>query len=76
MGGQVVPKVDKKNCFSNDRYATYLGDNIIAVSLVTHKTIIFLTCDEEFTEKVKLKCEYVPKALCALNNGDIAVAWA
>lgn len=22
-----------------------------------------------------MKCEYIPKAICALNNGDLAVAW-
>ena len=67
--------VDCADLFSNERHATYIGDNIIAVSIASHKLIVFLTCDGELTEKVNLKCEYVPKALCALNNGDIAVAW-
>ena len=67
--------VDCADLFSNERHATYMGDNIIAVSIASHKTIVFLTCDGELTEKVKVICEYVPKALCALSNGDIAVAW-
>ena len=66
---------DERNYFRNERHATYSGDNIIAVSIASLKTIVFLTCDGNFAEKIKLKCEYVPKALCALNNGDIAVAW-
>ena len=69
------PLVDENNCYSNERHATCLGDTIIAVSITLNKTILFLTYDSEFTEKVRLKCEYEPKALCALSNGDIAVAW-
>ena len=68
-------KPDGKNYFSNERHATYLGDNIIAVSTASHKTIYLLSCDGKYTEKVKLKCEYVPKALYGLSNGDIAIAW-
>ena len=67
--------IDSNNFFSNERHATCLGDNIIAVSIASHKTILLLSPDGKYTEKVQLKCEYTPKALCGLSNGDIAIAW-
>ena len=75
MDDKLIFLGDERNYFRNERHATYLGDNLIAVSIASHKTIVFLTSDGNFDEKVKLKCEYEPKALCALNNGDIAVVW-
>ena len=75
MDDEVHHSVASNNAFSNERCATYLGENIIAVGVASHKTIIFLTCDGNFTEKVKLKCEYAPTALYALANGDVAVVW-
>ena len=61
--------------FSNERHATYFGNNVIGVSIPSRKTIFWAVCDPRDGEKVSMKCEYIPKALCALNNGDLAVTW-
>ena len=75
IDGDARPKVDSNDSYSNERFATFVGDNTIAVSVASRKTILFLTCDGNFTETAKLKCAYAPKALSSLNNGDIAVVW-
>ena len=67
---------DNKNYYSNERHATTLGEeDIIAVSIASHETILLVTSDGKYTNKGEIKCQYVPKSLCGLNNGDIAVAW-
>ena len=67
--------IDAKHSHSNERHATHLGENMIAISVASHKTILLVTADGMYTNKGDIKCRYVPKAICSLNNGDIAVAW-
>ena len=67
--------LDKQNYFSNERHATFVRDGVIAVSIPAHKKIIFMTADRSFAARGEIKCECKPRALCGLENGDIAVAW-
>ena len=61
--------------FENERTATYLENDILAVSVPRRKTIFLFSSDGLFTDKGKIMCEYEPRAMCGLRNGDIAVAW-
>ena len=63
-----------KDFFSNERHVTYFGNHVIGFSLPSCKIILLVDCDRD-KETVSLKCEHVPKAICALSNGDMAVAW-
>lgn len=67
--------VDPANSYSNERHATYLENNVIVVSLSSQQRILLLSADEHFTVKGEIMCEYEPKAMCGLSNGDIAIAW-
>ena len=63
------------NFYSNERHATILDESTIAISIASHKTILLVSADGMYTRKGNIKCQYVPKAIRGLNNGDIAVAW-
>ena len=60
---------------SNERHATYLENNVLAVGVPSRKTICLRSSDGYFTPKGEIICEYEPKAMCGLKNGDIAIAW-
>ena len=57
---------------------TELKHNVIAVSLPENKKIMFLSENEESKHlevNGQANTKFKPKALCGLNNGDIAVSW-
>ena len=66
---------DRNVALSNERHATYLGTDVIVVGVPTRKKMFLLSADENFTAIDEITCEYEPKALCGLSNGNIAIAW-
>ena len=61
--------------FGNERYVTFVRDDVLALSIPAQRKIVLLTADEDFETKGEIECIYKPKALHGLENGDIAVAW-
>ena len=61
--------------FGNERHATYFENGVIVVSIPSEERILLLSADGHFTDKGEIMCEYQPKAICGMRNGDIAIAW-
>ena len=55
--------------------ATYMVNNLIAVSVYADKTIHFLSADKQLEHKGEVACKYFPRAIYGLRNKDLAVLW-
>ncbi|MEW8546020.1 MAG: hypothetical protein AB2693_21055, partial [Candidatus Thiodiazotropha sp.] len=62
--------------FRHLRYATYMGNSILALGIPSLKKISFETADRQFTMKFEIDCARTPKALFGLSNGDLAISWS
>lgn len=62
--------------FRHLKYASYMGNSILALCIPSLKKISFVTADRQFTVKYEMNCARTPKALCGLSNGDLAVSWS
>lgn len=54
---------------------TNLRNGLIAVSFPVLQKIFLISADDELTIKRELSTKFSPKAICALQNGDLAVSW-
>ena len=59
----------------NPRYASYLKEGMLAISVASANKICLVTADENLTHKGEIKCQFKPRAIHVLNNKDLAVAW-
>ena len=57
------------------QYATYMKNDLIAISMTTEKKLCFVS-PENLTLKGEISCTRSPKAMCALaTDNEIAIAW-
>ena len=57
------------------QYATYMKNDLIAISIATEKKICFVS-PEDLTLRGEIVCKHSPKAMCALaTDNEIAIAW-